>query len=185
MIKKIALMAFILITIYLNVRVFIPNKEKIYEMPLSEILIESIPSKKVYFDKNNISKYSPKIVLAAIAEHECGALSWQERHLVMEATWNRVTENFNNNGTTLEKQLLSKNQFSGLFKYNTKQFYFDPYNKRHMENYLMALMIIDDYQRLSDTCIFYWAGTCDINTRHWKKIYPYRLRGFDTVNIFA
>lgn len=138
----------------------------------------------VYFNKQNINSYPVEQVLAGIAEHECGNLSMTERHLVMEAVYNRVINNFNNNGLTLQQQLLAKNQFTGLFEINPKHFYFDPNNNRHYANYLMAKDIIRG-NRMTHKRIYYWAGTCDRRTKHYKQIFKNRLLGFNTKNIFA
>jgi hypothetical protein len=102
----------------------------------------------------------------------------------MEAVWNRVNNNFNNNGSTLQEQLLAKKQFTGLFEINPKQFYFDPDNSRHYANYLMAKDVIQG-NRISPKKIYYWAGTCDKHTRHYKQLFKKRLLGFNTKNIFG
>lgn len=139
---------------------------------------------KIYFTKDNIDKYDPALVLAGIAEHECYDLSLIERHLVMEAMWNRVIDNYNNNGYTLKDQLLAPKQHTGLFKYNPKQFCFDLNNDRHLQNYQMAVNIINNHERLTNRCIYYWAGDCDKNTSHYRFVLSNKLEGFNTRQIF-
>jgi len=137
---------------------------------------------KIYFTKDNLN-YDPALILAAVAEHECLNLSWQERHLVMEAVWNRVQDNYNNNGTTIQEQLLAPKQFTGLFIFRPKDFSVNKTNKRHIENIYMALCVINGH-RLSNRRIYYWSDKTNTNHKHYKYVNRNRIKGFNTVQIF-
>lgn len=131
--------------------------------------ITCIEQEKIYFNKHNLDKVHPVYILAGIAEHECYNLSEYERHLVMEAVVNRIEDNFNNNGTTLKKQLLAKHQFTGLFKHYPNMFYFDPNNQRHLKNVEMAKDILYNKQRMSEKRIYYWASPEDMTLKTYGK----------------
>ena len=138
---------------------------------------------RIYFTKDNLN-YPDAMILAGIAEHECLNLSWQERHLVMEAVWNRVLDNFNNNGTTIQEQLLAPKQFTGLFTLRPKDFCVDKTNPLHIENIYMALCVIKGH-RLSDRCIYYWSDTTNKNHKHYKYVKNNHIKtNFRTVQLF-
>lgn len=111
----------------------------------------------------------PSEIIAAVAFHECYNLSKMERWLVMEALVNRVEDNFNGNGNTLIEQLLAPKQFTGLWKHNPQQFRYDENEPLCVENKRMAEYILSGI-RLSSRRIYYWAGTCDLNTAHGKFV---------------
>ncbi len=138
---------------------------------------------KIYFTKDNLN-YDPALILAAVAEHECLNLSWQERHLVMEAVWNRVIDNYNNNGCTIQEQLLAPKQFTGLFIYRPQHFYIDKKNKRHIENIYMALCVIQGH-RLSNKKIYYWSDSDNKSHPHYKYVKHRKITtSFRTIQIF-
>ena len=112
---------------------------------------------------------APSEIIAAVAFHECYNLSKMERWLVMEALVNRVEDNFNGNGNTLIEQLLAPKQFTGLWKYNPQQFRYDENEPLCIENKRMAEYILSGI-RLSSRRIYYWAGTCDMQTSHGKFV---------------
>ena len=119
------------------------------------------PGTRIFFTKENIHQFKEPVILAALAWHECRNLHWYERWLIMEATWNRVEANFNNNGSNLVKQLNAPNQFYGLYD---KNFYFDVTDDIHFANLQMAKMIIAGF-RFSDRNIYYWS-TCNDRGKH-------------------
>ena len=138
---------------------------------------------RIYFTKDNLN-YPDAMILAGIAEHECLNLSWQERHLVMEAVWNRVVDNFNNNGCTIQEQLLAPKQFTGLFTLRPYHFYFDKHNTRHIENLYMALCVINGH-RLSNRCIYYWTDNTNKNCKHYKYVRRKAIKlPYPTVQLF-
>ena len=94
-----------------------------------DISIEIEVQRKYQLNKDSIEFYPLEEVMAAIAYHECFDLSRDERWLVMEAFHNRLMDNFNNNGTTVKEQLLAPRQFTGLWKYNSKQWKYDSTDK--------------------------------------------------------
>lgn len=136
-----------------------------------------------------IECYQPEEVLATIAWHECTNLSWQERWLIMEATWNRVIHNFNNNGKSLSEQIKADKQFPRIFKNysSNKSDYrqiFNPNNNIIAQNYLMAQRIIEG-ERLSKKTIFYWASQSDKGVHYEKCLKKRILTKFATKHIFA
>lgn len=129
----------------------------------------------IQFNRYNIDSLSVEYVMAGIAYHECFNLSYLDRWLTMEAFYNRLKINFNNNGTTVRGQLLAPKQFTGLFKYNPEQFKFDSSDTICQQNLVMAREIVNG-NRVSNKTIVYWAGkSCDKSTLHWKLIYKNRL----------
>ena len=157
-----------------------------YKYTLPTVTIEAPREEKIYFTKDNLDLYSNAVILAGVVEHECTTCLPQERHLVMETTWNRVINNYGKHGYDIISQLLAPRQFTGLFLYNPEKFYFDPSNKRHMENFQMAKDIIDG-KRVSDKCTYYWASKLiDKDTLHWRQIYPKRIKvKFKTKQIYG
>jgi len=117
----------------------------------------------------NLLDRTPSEIIAAVAFHECYNLSKMERWLVMEALVNRVEDNFNGNGTTLIEQLLAPKQFTGLWKHNPQQFRYDENELLCVENKRMAEYILSGV-RLSSRRIYYWAGTCDMQTSHGRFV---------------
>lgn len=115
------------------------------------------PGTRILFTKENIYQFKDPVILAAIAWHECRNLHWYERWLIMEASWNRVEDNFNNNGKTLIEQINAPKQFYGIYD---KNFYFDYTSDIHWANLKMAKMIIAGF-RFSDRNIYYWATNFD------------------------
>jgi len=89
-----------------------------------EIDITDYPCSYI-LEKDYIDKYPLEEVMAAVAYHECFNLSRLERWLVMEAFYNRIIHNFNNNGRTLKEQILAPKQFTGLWKFYPQQFKYD------------------------------------------------------------
>ena len=125
----------------------------------------------IQFTEDNIDIVPEEYVLAAIAHHECFNLDTLERRYVMEAVWNRVQDNFNNNGTTLKEQILAPKQFTGLFKYYPEQFRFEGTNPLLVENVKIARDIIYKNNRSCPKRIYYWASKSqDSNTSHWRNI---------------
>lgn len=109
-------------------------------------------------------------IMAAIAWHEAGNNSELERRLIMEAFYNRVVDNYNNNGKLVSQQLLAPKQFTGLWLYNNPQkFEYDENNPTILENLRMADEIISGCSSMSRR-IYYWAGTCDFTTKHGKWV---------------
>ena len=143
----------------------------------------NIEQTEIQFTRDNLN-YHPALILAGIAEHECLNLSWQERHLIMEATWNRVIDNYNNNGCTIQEQLLAPKQFTGLFIYRPQHFYINKKNPRHIENIYMALCVIQGH-RLSDKRIYYWSDNTNKQCKHYKYVKRRKITTpFRTVQIF-
>ncbi len=143
----------------------------------------NVEQTEIQFTRDNLD-YHPALILAGIAEHECLGLSWQERHLVMEAVWNRVQDNYNNNGCTIQEQLLAPKQFTGLFIYRPKHFYIDKKNKRHIENIYMALCVIQGH-RLSNKRIYYWSDSDNKSHPHYKYVKHRKITtDFKTIQIF-
>lgn len=130
-------------------------------------------------DKDSLKTYPVEEIMAAVAYHECYNLSKLERWLVMEALYNRVQDNFNSNGTTIDSQLLANRQFTGLWKYNPQQFKFDTHDTLCIQNRKMAIAIING-SRMAPSRIYYWAGTCDSRTAHgrWMKKVHIKLPKF-------
>lgn len=150
---------------------------------LTILFLLNINQEKIYFTKDNLN-HDSALILAGIAEHECLNLSWQERHLVMEAVWNRVEDNFNGNGCTIQEQLLAPKQFTGLFIYRPKDFIVDKNNPRHIDNIYMALCVINGH-RLTDKRIYYWSDTSNKKQRHYKYVKRHKIHtDFPTVQIF-
>ena len=148
---------------------------------LTILFLLNVNQEKIYFTRDNLN-YDNALILAGIAEHECLNLSWQERHLVMEAVWNRVEDNFNNNGCTIQQQLLAPKQFTGLFIYRPQHFYVDKKNKRHIENIYMALCVINGH-RLSNKRIYYWSD--HTKNKHYWYVRKNRINTkFKTIQIF-
>lgn len=134
-----------------------------------------VNERKTYLlNKDSISFYPLSELMAAIAYHECFNLSRNERWLVMEAFHNRILDNFNNNGETVESQLLAPKQFTGLWKYNPQQWKYDNCDTLCTENETMAKLIIAGV-RLSERRIYYWAGISDRNTRHGKWVGKHKI----------
>lgn len=140
---------------------------------------------KIQFNKHNLNDVNPEYVLAAIAWHEAGKSDINERRYIMEAVWNRVEDDFNNNGASLEQQMLAPKQFTGLFLYHTHRFSFDYTNITHLENLDAAREIIYQKKRTCPKRIYYWAGkVTDKNTSHWRNIYNESLNIVHFKNIF-
>jgi hypothetical protein len=114
----------------------------------------------VTIKQSNVNNIDPAIILASISWHETGNLSWAERWLVMEATWNRISNDFNCNGANFKSQLSAPKQFPKIFD----KLYFDSTNQYHLSNYMMAQRIIEG-ERLSQKVIYYWGTKRD---RHYK-----------------
>lgn len=130
--------------------------------------VEIIAHKSYILNKDSVEHYPVAEVMAAIAYHECYNLSKDERFLIMEAFYNRVEDDFNNNGKTVKKQLLAPKQFTGLWKYNSQQFKFDSKDSICIENLEMAKAVISGY-RIAKTRIYYWSSKKeDCNTKHGK-----------------
>lgn len=143
----------------------------------------NVQPNKIYFTQDNLN-YNPALILAGVAEHECLNLSWQERHLIIEAVWNRVVDNFNNNGTSIQEQLLAPKQFTGLFTLRPKHFYFDKNNPRHIENLYMALCVINGH-RLSNRRIYYWTDNTNTNCKHYKYVRRKAIKlPYKTIQLF-
>lgn len=122
-------------------------------------------------------------MMAAVAYHECYNLSKMERWLVMEALWNRVEDNFNNNGATLEEQLLAPKQFTGLWKHNPERFKYDENDQLCVENKQMAEYILSGV-RISSRRIYYWAGISDRTTIHGKFVKRKKINSKSTIHWF-
>jgi len=93
----------------------------------------------------------------------------------MEAVWNRVEDNFNNNGATFAEQLLAPKQFTGLFLFYPHQFRWDKDDPILEENLQIARSIIQGIRRCPSR-IYYWASkSVDSNTSHynWMKSQSY------------
>lgn len=123
---------------------------------------------------------SPAEIIAAVAFHECYNLSKLERWLVMEALVNRVEDNFNNNGNTLLEQLTAPKQFTGLWKYSPQQFRYDENDQLCIENKRMAEYILSGI-RISSRRIYYWAGTCDMQTSHGRFVKSNSIKTNNTI----
>ena len=150
---------------------------------LAIMFLLNVEQTNIQFTRDNLD-YHPALILAGIAEHECLNLSWQERHLVMEAVWNRVLDNYNNNGKTIQQQLLAPKQFTGLFIFRPKDFRVNKTDKRHIENIYMALCVIQGH-RLSDKRIYYWSDTSNKNSKHYKYVKHRKITtNFSTIQIF-
>lgn len=126
---------------------------------------------------------NPAEIIAAVAFHECYNLSKMERWLVMEALVNRVEDNFNGNGNTLIEQLLAPKQFTGLWKYNPQQFRYDENELLCVENKRMAEYILSGI-RISSRRIYYWAGTCDMQTSHGRFVNQNSIKTNSTKHLF-
>lgn len=111
--------------------------------------------------KRNISIQQDAVLMAAIAWNEIRNGHPMERWLIMEATWNRVANNYNNNGSTLAKQVLAPKQFPLPYS----QLYFNPANPYMQENYKMALQIIAG-ERIAETTIYSWSTSRDKGNHH-------------------
>lgn len=150
---------------------------------LTILFLLNVNQERIYFTRDNLN-YDNALILAGIAEHECLNLSWQERHLVMEAVWNRVEDNFNCNGTTIQEQLLAPKQFTGLFTLRPYHFYVDKNNPRHIENIYMALCVINGH-RLSNKRIYYWSDTSNKQSKHYRYVRRKAIKtNFRTIQIF-
>lgn len=114
----------------------------------------------------NVDQEDEAVVLAALAWHEARTLSQQERHLIMEATWNRVTMNYGGWGNTLAAQLKAPGQYPNLFT----DLYFDGKNVEMVANYYMAKEVVTGkrIQTGDRPPIKFWAGpSCSIS---WQKV---------------
>lgn len=148
------------------------QRELSFKAPIT--LIESIPTKYL-INKDSVEYYPLPEVMAAVAYHECFNLSQEERWLVMEAFYNRIEDNFNNNGSTLKEQLLAPKQFTGLWKYNPQQFKYDECDTLCVQNKEMAAAIITGYRLITSRRIYYWAGICDRTNAHGKWVRKNKL----------
>lgn len=128
-----------------------------------------------YPEAEYMNKYPVEEVMAAVVYHECYNLSKLERWLVMEAFYNRIICNFNNNGKTVKQQILAKKQFTGLFTDNPQQFIYNDADTLCLQNVTMARAIIAGC-RMSDRIIFYWAGECDRSTSHGRWVNRNKLK---------
>ena len=145
--------------------------------------IEPIVKDYSYLLQRDSFEYYPvEEVMAAIAYHECLNLAPLERWLVMEAFYNRVIHNFNNNGASVKEQLLAPKQFTGLWKHCPQWFKYDSTNEIIFSNREMALQIISG-ARVSDRRIFYWAGKCDRHGKHGRWVKKNKLN-YGTINWF-
>ena len=120
-------------------------------------------------NKDSVDRYPLAEVMSAVAYHECFNLSELERWLIMEAFYNRIENNFNNNGASVKEQLLAPKQFTGLWKYSPQQFKYDSNDTLSVQNRQMAELIING-SRVCSRPIYYWAGTCDARTAHGKWV---------------
>lgn len=157
-----------------------------YRYTLPTVTIEAPKQEIIYFTRNNLDLYSNASILAGVVNHECFDCLPEERHLVMESLWNRVINNYNQNGYNIISQLLAPKQFTGLFIYSPERFSFNPNNQHDLENFEMAKQIIDG-QRIADKCIYYWAGKqCDMDTLHGKWLNKRKIKlKFKTKQIYG
>lgn len=165
---------------------FIGCINKPIEMDLPQIEVKA--SSTIYFDKTNIGTYLPEYVLVAITNHECyNDAPITERIFMMEAVWNRVQDNYGNNGLTLSDQLLAQKQFTGLFIYNTNLFSIDFNSSKDRYLVELARKIIYEHKRIyPEKRIYYWAGTDDSDHVHGKWVKRKQLKTLiKTKNIFA
>lgn len=144
-------------------------------MLLAGIGYSKVEHKSYLLNKDSVQYYPLSEVLAAIAYHECFNLSKMERWLVMEAVVNRLEHNFNNNGPTIQDQLLAPKQFTGLWKFNPHQWKYDSSDTLCVQNKEMAELILEG-SRVSVDTIYYWAGTCDSKTMHGKWVKQKHLK---------
>jgi hypothetical protein len=130
--------------------------------PIKQINITQIQYPEyIKFKKHKIPK-DQALVLAALAWNEIRNGHPLERWLIIEAAWNRVINNYNSNGATLQKQLAARKQFY------LPTLVFDPKNPYHQENYRFALAIIAG-ARVADKPIYYWATKTD-KGNHFKRV---------------
>lgn len=149
-----------------------------------DVEIKNIEESQRYYllNKDSVEFYPIEEVMAAIAYHECLNLAPLERWLVMEAFYNRIKYNFNNNGSTVKEQLLAPKQFTGLWKYCPQWFKYDSDDEILQSNKNMALQIISG-ARITNRIIFYWAGKCDRKGKHGKFVKRKELN-YSTINWF-
>lgn len=138
----------------------------------------NIPNIQVQVTKNNIDQLDPRIILAAVCEHEGrGQLSITERALMIETIINRVETNYSNNGKSLIAQLTAKRQFplfDNKFQYNGSK-------KSCIEDYYIANWILAG-NRMSTQTVLYWACEGDAHFDYCKRN---QIKGFVTKQIFA
>jgi len=162
------------------------SPEKISNIILPEIEIKA--KSEIRFNQFNLGEELPEYVLVAITNHECYTdAQITERIFMMEAVWNRVQDNYGNHGLTLSDQLLSKNQFTGLFIYRPEQFNIDFKNEKTKYLLKLARNIIYEHRRIyPEYRIYYWAGICDHDGTHGKWVKKRMLKTIiKTKNIFA
>ena len=151
---------------------------------LTIMFLLNVETSKIEFTRDNLNNYDPVLILAGIAKHECLNLSWQERHLVMEAVWNRVQDNYNGNGTSIQEQLLAPKQFTGLFIYRPQDFSVNKTDPLDIENIYMAICVINGH-RLANRKIHYWSDNTNKNSKHYRYVKRHKIHtDFPTVQIF-
>jgi len=176
----------ILLSLFLLFSVTCSFNEKIPNIKLKEVVVKASLRNKIHFNQDNLKDYPEEYILAAITKHECFDNSQiTERIFIMEAVWNRVIDNFGNQGTTLTNQLLSPKQFTGLFIYRAKEFCIDLNNPKDRYLIKLAREIIYQNKRIyPKKRIYYWAGINDGSHRKWVLRKKFKTL-IQTKNIFA
>lgn len=155
--KKIVFLPFFLLPLFVNPHLpfHVPgywiNIEYYNEYPKGSI------------NRHNLDSVSDEYLLAMVAIHECINICPQDAPYIIEATWNRVANNWGNYGD-LKKQLKSS-EFRGLLDSN---FYFDPSNIKHCLALKQARDVIKG-KRKCEYFIVGWLTHYDSDTIHVNK----------------
>lgn len=143
------------------------------------IKYEKVEANQTYIlEQSKIDTYPIEQVLVAIAYHECRNKYQEDRILIMQAVWNRLTNNFNKNGTLLSQQLLAPKQFTGLFDNNLK---FSTLEKTQVEDLKVAKLICAGINFAPKT-IYYWARSYE--GLHYRLCLKQKIQS-NTKHIFA
>ena len=115
--------------------------------------------------KRDLKNISDEYLLAMVAIHECINLCPQDAKYICEATWNRVELNWGNYGNTLAAQLQSS-EFKGLIDSN---FYFNPFNKKHLFALECAKRVLKGEKEVHHKQIVGWLTHYDNDYKHVNK----------------
>lgn len=173
-----------LLLLFLLVNLTCKFEENIINIKLPQITIKASSEETKHFTRDNIKDELPEYILVAVVNHECYVNApITEKIFIMEALWNRVKHNFNNNGATLHQQLLAPKQFTGLFIHRPKEFAINIKNNKYLIS--LARQIIYDNKRIyPEKIIYYWAGVEDGKHRIWVASKRFKTI-IKTFNIFG
>lgn len=115
--------------------------------------------------KSDLDDIPDQYLLAMVAIHECINLYPQDAKYICEATWNRVELNWGNYGNRLAAQLKSS-EFKGLIDSN---FYFNPYNKKHLFALKCAKRVLEGEKEVNHKQIVGWLTHYDNDLKHVNK----------------